>query len=152
MYESLVYLMMYWELYLSQGSITFQLNGKLEKANDSLNRIADEKNDLLLKQGKLEQEFEVCPFIFIYLLFLVRITCVHCHDFVTYLCNGNSTQFNLSFPCAHFMTLSILQSHRDNIKKRDAKLRDVAKENKLSGKLSASFLLDYSSALAVIIL
>ena len=69
MYESLVYLMMYWELYLSQGSITFQLNGKLEKANDSLNRIANEKTDLLLKQGKLEQEFEVCPFYFHLLAF-----------------------------------------------------------------------------------
>ena len=42
------------------------------------------------------------------------------------------------------MTLSILQSHRDNIKKRDAKLRDVAKENKLSGKVSDSLLSDYS--------
>ena len=58
----------------------------------------------------------------------------------------------MSFPHAQFMTLPILQSHRDNIKKRNAKLRDVAKENKLSGKVSDSFLFDYSYALPVIIL
>lgn len=93
------------------------------------------------------------PFLFSVTCFSLYTTCVHWHNFVTScLCNGNSARFNMSFPHAQFMTLPILQSHRDNIKKRNAKLRDVAKENKLSGKVSDSFLFDYSYALPVIIL